>query len=81
MKADHLKEAQSAVDRIAGIDLELGYELTSGHQTLAVFRGGSTTTMYLSREVAQAALKLQKDALRKRRAELVRRLNQLGVVL
>lgn len=82
MKADQLKEAQTAVDAIKQIDVDLGYSLTAGHQTLAVVnRSGSSTNIYLTRAVAEAALEMQKAHLRKRRAELVRRLNQLGVVL
>lgn len=82
MKAEQLKEAQNAVDVIRAIDQQLRYTLSDNTQQLVVQHAPrSNTHMALNRKVAEAALEMQKEALRKHRAELVRRLNQLGVVL
>lgn len=82
MKAEQLAEATKAVETIKSIDLQLGYTLSkTGQQLVVEHAPRSNTYIHLNQEVAAAALEMQRELLRKRRAQLVRRLNQLGVVL
>lgn len=84
MKAEHLKEAQQIVDSIANIDLALTYKLmdTGSLPQLPVRTGpGSSTYQPITRDIAEKALALQHEAMRDRRAALMRRANQIGLVI
>lgn len=83
MKSSDLKEAQGIVDSIALIDISLSRELyTSRANQLSVKDSrGSETYLTISSDVAEAALEMQKVKLRARRAELVRRAAQIGLIL
>lgn len=81
MKTEHLKEAQQIVERIAAIDKSLTRELCSRQNQLSVKDGNGETYLYISRAVAEKALEMQKAELRSNRAALIRRANQIGLVL
>ena len=83
MKSFDLKEAQGVVDSIALIDISLSRELyTSRANQLSVKDSyGSETYLAISSDVAEAALEMQKVKLRARRAALVRRAAQIGLIL
>ena len=82
MRIADLKEAQQIVDGIALIDKSLGLELnTARFCQLSVKDGSSETFLQISTDVAAKALAMQKDILRDRRAQLVRRSAQIGLVL
>jgi hypothetical protein len=82
MRASDLKEAQGIVEAISSIDTQLKYQLAASNQQLTVEHAPrSNTYMLMSRSVAEAALELQREYLRRRRACLVRRANQLGLIL
>lgn len=83
MKSTDLKEAQNIVNSLAHIDTALSYSLYPRSNQLSVRVGekGSETYLNISKEVAEAALEMQKEVLRKRRDELLRRAAQIGLVL
>ncbi len=83
MKSTDLKEAQNLVNSLAYIDTALSYSLYPKTNQLSVRVGekGSETYINISKEVAEAALEMQKEVLRKRRDELLRRAAQIGLVL
>lgn len=83
MKSTDLKEAQGIVTSLTYIDTALSYSLYPKTNQLSVRVGekGSETYLNISKEVAEAALEMQKEVLRKRRDELLRRAAQIGLVL
>lgn len=88
MKAADLDRAQLIVTSIKSIDQSLKRVLYPGRamaNKLAVCDDGKTsrseTYLYLSQEVAEKALEMQKDILRQRRSALVREAAQIGLVL
>lgn len=82
MLLEHLKEAQQIVDSIKSLDLSLRRALTTRQNQIFVRDGSSGETyVYLSREVAEKALEMQKVEWRTKRASLLRRANQIGLIL
>lgn len=83
MKVEHLKEAQQIVDSIANIDKMLAYKLSNNtpQQLTVEHSPRSNTVLHITRDIAEKALALQHEAMRKRRAALVRRANQIGLVI
>lgn len=83
MKVEHLKEAQQIVDSIAYIDKALTYKLSSSSTPEFRVQKAPHETMGqpIRRDIAEKALALQHEAMRERRAALMRRANQIGLVI
>lgn len=83
MKAEHLKEAQQIVDSIASIDKALTCKLSPTSTPEFRVQKGPHETMSqpIRRDIAEKALALQHEVMRQRRAALLRRAAQIGLVI